>query len=266
MAKVDVNSLEFHVQRIGPNDGRSVVFIHGLIMDNLSSWFFTAAPKVAALQPVWLYDLRGHGKSDRPVTGYGVEQMIQDLSGILDAVIPKGERVELVGNSFGGLLATAFAAAHPDRVSGLCLVDAQVHDEAFGPEMEASLGLQGQERDEMIARSFKDWLGRHSERKRNRLANTARALVEGTSLVADMTCSTPLRAAAEARINCPVLALYGEHSDVRTRGAALAGRLKNCTLEILPGCTHSLLWEQTELLQDRIVTWVGRDLAARKGT
>ena len=258
MAEVLVRGLRFHVQRLGPEQGVPVVFLHGLIMDNLSSWFFTAAPKVAVHQPVLLYDLRGHGKSERPETGYGVHDMVEDLGGILDGSLPADQRVELVGNSFGGLLALAFAMARPERVRGLCLVDGQVHDEGFGPEMEASLSLEGRERDEMIARAFKDWLGRHSERKRNRLARTASELVHGTSLVRDIAHSAPPAEGELGRVDCPVLALYGEHSDVRERGEALAARLPKAQLEIFAGCTHSLLWEQTQRLGQRVVDWVGR--------
>jgi pimeloyl-ACP methyl ester carboxylesterase len=48
---------------------------------------------------------------------------VQQLDDVLDAAgLP--EPVLLVGHSFGGLLARAYAAAHPDRVAGLVLVDA----------------------------------------------------------------------------------------------------------------------------------------------
>ena len=125
--------------------------------------------------------------------------------------------------------------------------------------MEASLGLEGRERDEMIARSFKDWLGRHSERKRNRLARNASELVHGTSLVRDIAHSVPPSARELERVSCPVLALYGEHSDVRERGENLAARLPHAQLEIIEGCTHSLLWEQTAQLEQRVLAWVGRE-------
>ena len=54
----------------------------------------------------------------------------------------------------------------------------------------------------------------------------------------------------------PILALYGEHSDVRARGEALARALPACALEIVAGCTHSILWEATALVRARTVAWL----------
>ena len=65
--------------------------------------------------------------------------------------------------------------------------------------MVVMFGLQGQARDEKIAASFQAWLGRHSEKKSTRLAQTASALVYGTSLVDEMTAArTRMRAASRA--------------------------------------------------------------------
>jgi len=47
MADVVANGVRHHVQRLGRGD-RTVVFVHGLVMDNLSSWYFTVANPVAA--------------------------------------------------------------------------------------------------------------------------------------------------------------------------------------------------------------------------
>ena len=57
-------------------------------------------------------------------------------------------------------------------------------------------------------------------------------------------------------ITAPTLALYGEHSDVRDRGEALAAALPHATLEIVPGCTHSILWEATALVRARVLAWL----------
>lgn len=254
MADVQAGKLRLHIQRLG-NGEKCVVFVHGLVMDNLSSWYFTVANKVAKNSRVLLYDLRGHGRSERPSSGYSTDSMVEDLANLLKA---EGidEPVWVVGNSFGGTIALMFALTYPQRTAGLVLVDAHLNDDGFASNMTATLGLEGAERDEMIANSFKHWLGRHSQRKRTRLADTAKSLVYETSLVADLKASSPIELNELSRLTQPVLALYGESSDILDKGEQLARTLPNCQLNIFPGCSHSILWEETALLRDTVSTWL----------
>ncbi len=263
MADVVANGVRLHVQRIGAVGApRTVVFIHGLVMDNLSSFYFTLANPIGEFAEAVLYDLRGHGLSERPTTGYAVATLVADLAALLDA-LGVAHPVALVGNSFGGLLALAFAAAHPGRVERVALVDAHDGTAGWAAQMAGTLGLRGEARDTKIGESFQAWLGRHSERKRTRLAAAAEALVDGTSLVADLRASPAMTAAELARIACPVLALYGERSDVRERGEELARILPACTLHVLPGCSHSVLWEATAEVKARVTEFLRGQLGER---
>src|SRR5262245_23303815 len=103
MADVIARGLRFHVQRLGAREGPTVVLLHGLVMDNLSSLYFTLANPLAATCDVILYDLRGHGMSERPASGYTLREMVLDLAALLDA-LAVSHPVLLAGNSFGGLL------------------------------------------------------------------------------------------------------------------------------------------------------------------
>lgn len=257
MSEVTVRGARFHVQRLGAPGATAVpvVFLHGLVMDNLSSWYFTVAHAASRTREAILYDLRGHGLSERTPAGYGLAAQVDDLAALLDALELRGP-VALVGNSFGGLLALAFAAAHPERTAGLALVDGHLGDDGFAAQMSATLRLEGEARDEKIASSFANWLGRHSERKRNRLAEHARALVHDTALVAELGATDALSANDLARVRAPILALYGEASDLRERGVAALGALVNARVEILAGCTHSILWEATEQVRARVLSFL----------
>lgn len=98
---------------------RTFVFIHGF-GGQAEQWqyqlqTFALENRVVAL------DLRGHGLSDRPGTGYDMPQIIADLETALTLLKVKGKFV-LVGHSFGGAIVTEFALKHPERVERLILI------------------------------------------------------------------------------------------------------------------------------------------------
>ena len=254
MADVMVNGNQLYVQRLGSGEG-TVVFLHGLVMDNLSSWYFTVANIVALKNQVILFDLRGHGKSDRPASGYTVAEFVADIDGLLDALAIRGP-VHLVGNSFGGLLAVSFATLHPHKVKSIVLIDSHFANADWKRTMAESLALEGEALYRKIAVSFQNWLGRNSKRKRTRLEDTARKLVYGTSLVQDLERSALVSDDELRRIECPVLGLYGKNSDVRAMGEHLAMHIPRFELRLFPECTHSVLWEKTDVVREQIATWI----------
>ena len=68
------------------------------------------------------YDMLGAGASAKPVIDYTPATMVKVLADVMDALHIR--RASLVGHSFGGATAAAFAARHPERVDRLVLVDA----------------------------------------------------------------------------------------------------------------------------------------------
>lgn len=66
-------------------------------------------------------DLRGRGDSDKPDTGYTLEDHASDVLALLDRL--GIERATILGHSFGGLLTIYLAAKYPDRVTRIVLVD-----------------------------------------------------------------------------------------------------------------------------------------------
>lgn len=77
---------------------------------------------------VIVFDKRGTGLSDRDVGDSTLDERMDDLRAVLDAV--GSERAALFGLSEGGALAMLFAAAHPERVHGLVLFATLAHARA----------------------------------------------------------------------------------------------------------------------------------------
>jgi pimeloyl-ACP methyl ester carboxylesterase len=66
-------------------------------------------------------DLRGRGQSDKPDTGYSLDEHAQDILGLLDDL--GLEQVMLGGHSYGGLLTLYMAATYPERVQKCVIID-----------------------------------------------------------------------------------------------------------------------------------------------
>ena len=102
----------------GSPSGRPVILLHGY-SDSGFSWS-RALPLFPSDLRVYALDLRGHGGTSRPETGYRLADMADDVIAFLDA---QGIRsAAVVGHSMGSLVAQHVAARAPARVSRLVLV------------------------------------------------------------------------------------------------------------------------------------------------
>lgn len=121
MAFAQINGAKLAWQQLGES-GPDVVLVHGLAT-NRAFWF----PHAAALQDryrVTLFDLRGHGYSERPASGYRVTDLAADILGLMDHI--GIQRASLIGHSYGAAAALEAAGMAPDRVNHLGLLDARV--------------------------------------------------------------------------------------------------------------------------------------------
>ncbi len=98
---------------------RTFVFVHGF-GGHAAQWNYQIQ-KFAIENRVIALDLRGHGLSDKPSSGYQMRQIISEMETALTLLKVKGKFV-LVGHSFGGAIATEYALKNPGRVERLILV------------------------------------------------------------------------------------------------------------------------------------------------
>lgn len=122
MAKASCNGISINYRSIG-DAARDVVLVHGLAA-NHAFWHLDVLLPLAREYKVTVYDLRGHGHSDMPPDGYDPGTMAADLLGLMDQL--GIARADLVGHSFGGVVALQLAALHPERVRSLTVADSRI--------------------------------------------------------------------------------------------------------------------------------------------
>ncbi|WP_433468060.1 alpha/beta fold hydrolase [Spirillospora sp. CA-128828] len=131
-----------HVHRYGEPGGAPVVLLHG-VTGHGARWRRTAE-RFLADRSVLAPDLRGHGRSTHEPP-WTVERHVGDVLAMMDA---EGvERADLVGHSYGGMIALHLARTAPRRVRRLLLLDpaigldpAKAAGEARGHLAPASFG------------------------------------------------------------------------------------------------------------------------------
>jgi pimeloyl-ACP methyl ester carboxylesterase len=101
--------------------GRPVVVLEGGALQSIDTWD-PIFDRVAALAPVIAYDRRGIGRSEfdgDPPTLAHVNETLHALLAAINAPPP----YVLVGHSYGGVLARAFARQYPTEVAGMVYLD-----------------------------------------------------------------------------------------------------------------------------------------------
>jgi len=87
-------------------EGKPILCLHG-ITANCRSWDGLASV-LAPHHRVMAMDLRGRGFSDKPASGYSIENHIRDILALLNDL--HIERAVLMGHSLGAFIALAFVA------------------------------------------------------------------------------------------------------------------------------------------------------------
>ena len=112
-----LNGVRIHYEVAG--SGHPIVLLHGHCLDS-RMWQGQVAA-IASSYTVVTCDLRGHGLSDAPATGYSVANYVEEL---YQLVLHLGlTKPSLAGHSMGGGIALEYALRHPERISTLALVN-----------------------------------------------------------------------------------------------------------------------------------------------
>jgi pimeloyl-ACP methyl ester carboxylesterase len=117
---VETNGIRLWYDDRGPRGGTPIVLIMGVAASALWWPDELVDALVAAGHRVVNIDNRDTGLSSWPGGPYGLDELTDDLIGLLDGL--GIGRAHLAGMSMGGMMAQLAAARHPDRVASLTLI------------------------------------------------------------------------------------------------------------------------------------------------
>lgn len=262
MPTLPIDDWTLHYQRLG--DGPEVVLLHGLSGD-LAFWHPVLLAGLASRYRLTLVDLRGHGRSGRPRSGYTTGDLARDVARLLDHL--SIDAAHLIGHSFGGAVALHCAFLHPERARSLVLADARVRslqpsqgvrEWSRWQEIRGLLAAHGLEiPDDDVEPDFglMNALARYRLEGRleglslepffvpfaaggPRRAAQWLALVGETTAPADFKEIAGLTPEAIRTVSCPALLLYGALSHCLPTQNALAGILSGAEARLVDGAGH----------------------------
>jgi 3-oxoadipate enol-lactonase len=117
MPKLHVNNIGVHYEIMG--QGEPLLFIHGLASSSCS--WKKQTPLFSQHYQVITFDIRGHGRSDKPLGPYSIELFATDAVALMRA-LGLGP-AHIVGFSMGGMVAFQMAVDVPEMVRSLVAVN-----------------------------------------------------------------------------------------------------------------------------------------------
>lgn len=261
MAVVKVNGVNLHVQVLG-DSGPLLFMCHGLVSGSVATWYFQFAPALAKKYRVVMYDMRGHGRSERKASGFDLDSMSADLLSLVQYFQHhyslQSEAVSIVGHSYGALVALQLALRVAEfihvRLENLVIIDAPLPASKYiSPGMKV---ISGPDDTQQLAENLCSALSIDGTRSRKRLFEQIEYLYLKTSLKTDIEASGDLPDVEIQKIACRVLLVYGEVSDCLDVGYRLQALIQGAELCVLP-CGHYVTLEQPQLLAEEINRFLG---------
>lgn len=215
------------------------------------------------------FDRRGHGRSERPAKGYGLDQLADDVAALMDHLDLRS--VVLVGHSMGGAEAIRYLGRHgAARVDRLVLLAAvapyivRTDDNPWGAPMEFHEAVMARWAQDFPAwaeegrpaffadgatTAMQDWLFRQLLTTPPEVAIASFRGLLATDLRPDL-----------ARIDRPTLIIHGDRdasAPLEITGHRLAAGLPAARLEVVRGAPHGLFVTHREVVNGHIERFIG---------
>ncbi len=277
MPHLDTNGIVtyFEDSALAGVSGPLVVLIHGHSAD-LRLWDEQVPSLTAAGYRVIRYDVRGHGRSAAPPTGYTWENYAADLADLMERL--SVDAAHVVGLSMGGGIALQFAlsaSGGPARVLSITLVDSALpgftYSDEFSRQVQAlvaavraeSLSAEGASPRAALERlwlthplfdGLRRFPGRFQRLREMVLAFPAADYREGATPAG----YAPVVIERLHEIAAPTLVLVGEMDipDFHLVADILAENLPHARKVVLPDCGHVPPMEQPDTFNRALIAFL----------
>ncbi|MCS6858241.1 MAG: alpha/beta hydrolase [Sandaracinaceae bacterium] len=253
-----------HVECKG--EGRAILLWHSLLCDG-NMWEYQIGP-LSQRYFVVNIDAPGHGRSDPMVKPYSMDDCVEALFEVMDAL--SINEAAMVGLSWGGMVGMRAAIARPDRIKALAVLDSNADAESW--DRLPKYRLMGWIAD--IFGPIPPLLDRlepifFSDLTRKQRPDLIRKLREGiikmdrASIRHAVHCVEFDRKDIRSqlcRIVCPTLVMCGteDRATPIERSKDIACRIPGAELALIPGAGHLSAWECPELVNPILLSWLER--------
>jgi pimeloyl-ACP methyl ester carboxylesterase len=274
MPIIHANGVDFHYLQAGT--GPDLVMLHGL-SGNLAVWHLRMVPLLQDRFRMTTYDLRGHGRSGMPPSGYTTRDMACDLVALLDAF--GIGTADLLGHSYGADVALHTALLFPDRVRTLTLIEpgipallldrqdvewdgwaywAEILERLTGEPVPYELRNNV---DYMLRRSVDVPIVYGPARGRARRKDRILRLMDETTISSDYAVIAELTLENLPRIAHPKLLVYDSASAWLSTFFVIRDLLQNCTPVLLPPSElrHFAPLDAPDVLAQHLSRFLGAD-------
>jgi pimeloyl-ACP methyl ester carboxylesterase/tetratricopeptide (TPR) repeat protein len=249
--------VRLHYAYQGEAKGTPVIMLHGYT----DSWFSFSRvlPLLDSRHRVYVLDQRGHGESDRPATGYAMEQFASDVVAFMDAM--KIKQATIVGHSLGSFVAQHVAAKAPERVARLVLVATAttVSNNDLARDLQREVNALPDRVPEKFVRQFQisttfkplpsDFLDAVVKESLKLPVHVWREVMAGMM--------SPDVVVARNKIQTPTLIFWGDKDFFpRSEQDSLVAALPNATLKVYTDTGHALHWERPEQFAADLQTFI----------
>ncbi len=257
--KIKANGIELNYEVEG--SGPWLTMSHSLACD-LRMW----DPQMPVLKKfrVLRFDTRGHGQSSAPAGDYTLEQMADDVKGLLDGLGIK--QTHWAGLSMGGMIGQAFALKYPGVFQSMVLADTTSRRPPDAAKMWGDRIQTAQTRgmDALVESTLARWF---TEPYRNSRKDVMQRIGDGirrTPVAGFAGCCQAISKVDYLdrlkEIKVPALVMVGEHDHGTPPEAAriIQQNLPGSELKIIPSAAHLSNIEQADEFNKNLTAFYDR--------